>query len=70
MGRILLQHFIPNIALEYPFQLVYGRAPPTMASYQLGVAHVAALDKQLRDRDAFLVEICERLLLVSDHMKL
>jgi hypothetical protein len=52
-----------------PFQVVYGRAPPTMSSYQPG-ARVATLDKQLRDHDAFLAEIRERLLHARDYMKL
>ena len=30
-----------------PFQVVYGREPPTLASYQPGLARVVAVDKQL-----------------------
>ena len=52
-----------------PFEVVYGRQPLSMASYQPGVARVTALDKQLQDRDVFLQEIRERLLHVQDHMK-
>ncbi|XP_066354250.1 uncharacterized protein [Miscanthus floridulus] len=55
---------------EVTNRVVYGWAPPTMASYQPDVARVTALDKQLRDRDAFLAEIREWLLHVRDHMKL
>jgi len=52
-----------------PFEVVYGRPPLTMASYQPGVARITALDKQLQDRDMFLQEIRERLLHAQDHMK-
>jgi hypothetical protein len=36
--------------------------PPTLLSYDAGTAKVAAVDKQLRDRDEFLGEVRERLL--------
>jgi len=52
-----------------PFEVVYGRPPPTMASYQPGVARVMALDKQLAERDVFLAQIRERHLHAQDHMK-
>ena len=45
-----------------PFEVVYGRPPPAMASYQPGVARVTALDKQLKERDVFLQEIRDRIL--------
>jgi len=51
------------------FEVVYGRPPPTMASYQAGVARVTALDKQLVERDTFLAQIRERLLHAQDYMK-
>ncbi|WVZ76926.1 hypothetical protein U9M48_024844 [Paspalum notatum var. saurae] len=53
-----------------PFQVVYGREPPNLLKYQLGTARVAAVDRQLQDRDLFLAEIHERLLLARDTMKL
>ena len=52
-----------------PFQVVYGREPPTMIPYQQGSARVAAVDRQLRDRDEFLSEIRERLQIAQDVMK-
>lgn len=52
-----------------PFQVVYGRPPPTLMSYQPGLARVVAVDKLLLQRDEFLVDIRERLLQAQDYMK-
>lgn len=52
-----------------PFEVVYGRPPPTLATYQPSLARVVAVDKQLRNRDVFLAEIWERLLQAQDYMK-
>jgi hypothetical protein len=46
-----------------PFNVVYGREPPTLLKYGAGVSSVAVVDAQLRDRDEFLEEIRQRLLL-------
>ena len=40
-----------------PFQVVYGREPPTLLAYQPGSARVAAVDRQLKDRDEFIADI-------------
>lgn len=32
-----------------PFRVVFGREPPTIISYQLGLSQVAAIDQQLQD---------------------
>ncbi|KAJ1259397.1 hypothetical protein BS78_10G151700 [Paspalum vaginatum] len=53
-----------------PFRVVYGRDPPSLVQYQPGTARVAAVDRQLWDRDVFLAEIRERLLLAQNTMKL
>jgi hypothetical protein len=59
-----------QIALQAtPFQGVYGRQPPAPLKYETGTSHVAAVDVQLRDRDEFLQQIWERLLLSQDAMK-
>ena len=55
--------------LSTPFKVVYGRDPPTLMSYQPGLAKVVAVDKQLQDRDAFLREIRERLVHAQELMK-
>jgi hypothetical protein len=52
-----------------PFQVVYGRHPPPLVKYDAGSSRVAAVDAQLRDRDEFLQQIQERLLLSQDVMK-
>jgi hypothetical protein len=52
-----------------PFRFVYGRNQLTLMSYMPGLARVAALDKQLLQRDEFLGEVRERLLLAQDYMK-
>ena len=46
-----------------PFEVVYGRSPPLMVSCLPGSARVAAVDRQLRDRDKFLLDIRDRLVL-------
>jgi len=51
-----------------PFQVVYGRSPPTLLSYEPGLTKFPAVDKQVRDRDAFLADIKDRLLHVQDIM--
>lgn len=59
----------PSALRATPFEVVYGRAPPTLLQYQPGAARVQAVDVQLRSRDEFLAEIKERLLLAQDIMK-
>lgn len=45
-----------------PFRVLYGREPPTLLSYGAGSSKLAAVDRQLRDRDEFIGEIKERLI--------
>jgi hypothetical protein len=45
-----------------PYQVVYGRSPPTMLPYRPGSAQLQAVDAMLTDRDAFLNEVHTRLL--------
>ena len=52
-----------------PFRVVYGREPPALISYQPGAAKVAAVDKQLLERDQFLEEIKDRLLQAQGTVK-
>jgi len=52
-----------------PFEVVYGRAPPPLLPHQEGAAQTKAADTMLRDRDAFLVEVRERLLQAQQYAK-
>lgn len=52
-----------------PFQVVYGREPPSLQSYEPGSARLAAVDKQMKDRDDFLAEIKDRLIQAQITMK-
>jgi len=52
-----------------PFQVVYGRPPPALIQYEPDSARVAAVDSQLRDRDEFLSEVRDRLLLAQEVMR-
>jgi hypothetical protein len=57
-------------AIKYtPFQVVYGRAPPALLSDQPGSAQMAAVDRQLLDKDEFMGEIWEQLLQALVTMK-
>ena len=51
-----------------PFEVVYGWPPPALMTYTPGAARVAAVDRQLRDRDVFQAEIREHLILAQDTM--
>jgi hypothetical protein len=52
-----------------PFQVVYGRPPPTLLQFQHGSASAVAVEAQLKDRNVFLAEICDRLLLAQELMR-
>jgi hypothetical protein len=51
------------------FQVVYGRPLPSLMKYEAGSSRVAAVDVQLQERDEFLAQIRERLLLAQDVMR-
>ncbi|WVZ58542.1 LOW QUALITY PROTEIN: hypothetical protein U9M48_008808 [Paspalum notatum var. saurae] len=53
-----------------PFDVVHGRSPPALLEYVPGKARVTAVARQLRDRDQFLAEIRDRLLLAQNTMKM
>jgi hypothetical protein len=36
-----------------PFEVVYGRPPPSIRSYEHGDARLPAVDRAMKDRDAF-----------------
>ena len=45
-----------------PFEVVYGRPPPSILPYTLGTARTEAADALLRSRDDILAEVRQRLL--------
>jgi hypothetical protein len=51
------------------FEVVYGRPPPSIRSYEHGDARLPAVDKAMRDRDAFLAEVRDRLEQTQQHYK-
>lgn len=52
-----------------PFQIVYGRPPPSIRSYALGDARLPAVDHAMRERDEFLAEVRDRLEQAQQHYK-
>jgi len=46
---------------DTPFQVVYGRDPPTIRSYEPGETRVAAVAQEMEDRAAFLDDVRYRL---------
>ena len=58
--------FIYNTAYQSslqdtPFNIVYGREPPTIRSYEPGETRVAAVAKNMADRDELLADVRYRL---------
>lgn len=58
--------FIYNTAFQTalkstPFQIVYGRDPPSIRSYKDGETRVAAVAKRMTQRDELLADACARL---------
>jgi hypothetical protein len=52
-----------------PFQVVYGREPPTLMSYVPGTSKVAAVEQLLVDRDNIIREAKEHLKEAQARMK-
>jgi transposase InsO family protein len=52
-----------------PFELVYGRPPPSVRSYTPGEARLPAVERALKDRDEFLAEVKDRLEQAQQHYK-
>ncbi|KAA8534461.1 hypothetical protein F0562_031978 [Nyssa sinensis] len=52
-----------------PFEVVYGRSPPSLLSYVPSSIKVDAVDQALQDRDAFLKVVRQRLLQAQERMK-
>jgi hypothetical protein len=52
-----------------PFKVVYDRDPPSLRTYSPSEARLPAVDAQLKERDEFLEEICDRLEQAQHHHK-
>jgi hypothetical protein len=52
-----------------PFEVVYGRPPPSLLPYQPGSAASPGVDAMLSDRDTFLAEVRERLLQAQEYAR-
>ena len=46
---------------ETPFRVVYGRNTPTIRSYEPGETRVAAVERDMTEREAFLANVRYRL---------
>ena len=46
---------------DTPFRVVYGRDPPTLRSYEPGDTRVAAVARNMEDRDEFIADVRYRL---------
>jgi hypothetical protein len=52
-----------------PYEVVYGRAPPTITRWVQGETRVEAVQKELVDRDEALKQLREQLMRAQDRMK-
>jgi hypothetical protein len=52
-----------------PFELVYGRPPPSIRSYVPGDARLPAVERAMTERDEFLAEVRDRLEQARQHYK-
>ncbi|KAJ8754420.1 hypothetical protein K2173_002871 [Erythroxylum novogranatense] len=53
----------------YPFEVVYGRPPPTISQYIPGTTQVAAVDAYLKDHAVVLRDLKRNLQLAQERMK-
>ena len=53
-----------------PFEVVYGRAPPTVHYYESGSTTIAKVENNLCERDALLTSLRKNLQAAQDRMKL
>ncbi|MCI04771.1 Ty-3/Gypsy retrotransposon polyprotein, partial [Trifolium medium] len=52
-----------------PYEIVYGRVPPVITRWVQGETRVAAVQKELMDRDEALKQLRDQLLRAQDRMK-
>jgi hypothetical protein len=54
---------------QTPFEVVYGRKPPLMVRWGVGETRVAAVQRELQDRDEALKQLKDQLVRAQDRMK-
>jgi hypothetical protein len=69
LGPIVWDSSYQSALHTAPFQVVFGRPPPSLIKYQARTFRVAFVDTQLKGWDEFLQQIRERLLLAQDVVK-
>jgi hypothetical protein len=52
-----------------PYEIVYGRVPPIITRWVQGETRVAAIQKELLDRDEALKQLRDQLMRAQDRMK-
>ena len=52
-----------------PFDMVYGRPPPALITYNPATARTATVDTLLQERDSFITDVRECLLQAQEHAK-
>ncbi|XP_039855366.1 uncharacterized protein LOC120713480 [Panicum virgatum] len=60
-NRVIIMSVAQSSLKDTPFRIVYGRDPPTIHSYEPGETRVAAVAKNMADRDKFLADVRYRL---------
>ncbi|MCI77461.1 retrotransposable element Tf2 155 kDa protein type 3, partial [Trifolium medium] len=52
-----------------PFQVVYGKPPPSLPQYLAGTSQLEALDSELTNREIILQNLKKKLLKAQQNMK-
>jgi len=65
----LLNTSYQRVIQTSPFEVVYGRPPPTLLSYEPGSSGLEAVDRSLLERDEFIMEVKDRLQLAQQVMR-
>jgi len=52
-----------------PFQVVFGKPPPSLSAYISGTSHIEALDAELTSREHILQQLKQKLLKAQETMK-
>ena len=66
---MVLQHFNSLFNRLSPFEVMYGKSPPTIPSYCLGNSKIEAVDTELVSRNEILNKLQAKLLKAQEIMK-